>query len=704
MPLKKLVFKPGVNKENTRYTTEGGYYDCDKIRFRQGTPEKVGGWYPFSSEYYIGVCRSLWSWVTLNFLKLVGVGTNLKFFINRGGVYFDVTPVRLAQDVVDPFTATNGSSIIEFDGGALIEHGAITGDYVTYNGATSLGGAITATVLNQEFQITVVDETKYTFDCGVVANGSDTGHGGNVRAVYQVNVGPEYQIPLNGWGAGAWGFGYWGIGQTDSDAMRLWSQSNYGQDLIYGPRGGGMYYWYANIGVQPVTVTITEDTPADFTASITLIDETPIMFETTGSLPPELETGTPYYTRNCVTVNGITTFNVSATPTGVLIDTTAGQSGVQYISPRGVNITYLSGATDAPVIQNYIYISDVYRFVFAFGCNDYTGPEQDPLLIRWSDQENASDWTPTATNQAGSLKLSRGSEIVSALQTRQEIVVFTNESVYSLQYLGPPYVWGATLLGDNTSIVSQNAASLASGVIYWMGIDKFYKYDGRVQTMRCDLRQYIFNDINLQQSDQIFSGTNEGFNEVWWFYCSANSVVVDKYVVYNYLEDIWYYGSMSRTAWLDSGILDYPIAATYSKNIVNHEYGLDDNVTGTPAAIESYITTSEFDIDDGHNFGFVWRILPDITFRGSTTDSPQATMTLIPLKNSGSGYTDPASVGGTDNGVVTRTAVLPIEEFTQYLYIRVRGRQMAFKIENNQLGSAWQLGSPRIDIKPDGRR
>lgn len=704
MPLKKLVFKPGVNKENTRYTTEGGYYDCDKIRFRQGTPEKIGGWSPFSVEYFLGVCRSLWSWITLNYLTLIGVGTHLKFYINRGGNYFDVTPVRKADDVTDPFTANNGSSIIEFDGGALLDHGAITGDFVTFNGATSLGGNITAAVLNQQFQITVIDDNAYTFDCGVIANASDTGNGGTVRAVYQINTGPEYQIPLNGWGAGAWGFGAYGIGQSGSDALRLWSQSNFGQDLIFGPRGGGMYYWYADIGVQPVSVNITNASPAVLTASITLVDSMPIIFETTGSLPPELETGTVYYTVNCATVNGITTFNIAATPTGSLINTTAGQSGDQFISPRGVNITSLPGAVDAPVVQNYTFVSDIYRFVFAFGCNDYTSTIQNPMLIRWSDQENASDWTPTATNQAGSLTLSHGSEIVTALQTRQEVLVFTDSSLYAMQYLGPPYVWNATLLGDNLSIISQNSAIIASGVVYWMGIDKFYKYDGRVQTLRCDLRQHIFNDINLLQSDQVFAGTIEGFNEVWWFYCSAGSTSVDKYVVYNYLEDIWYYGTMERTAWLDSAILDYPVAATYSHNLVNHEFGLDDNVDGTPQPIYAYITTSEFDIDDGHNFGFVWRMLPDITFRGSNAPSPQATMTLIPLKNSGSGYTDPASVGGVDNGVVTRTSVVPIEEFTQYLYIRVRGRQMAFKIESNQLGTTWQLGSPRIDIKPDGRR
>jgi len=342
--------------------------------------------------------------------------------------------------------------------------------------------------------------------------------------------------------------------------------------------------------------------------------------------------------------------------------------------------------------------------VFAFGCNEIGSSVQDPLLIRWSDQESAVDWTPAATNQAGSLRLSHGSEIVTAVQTRQEIVVFTDSAVYSLQYLGAPEVWGAQLLGDNISIESQNAAIVASGVVYWMGVDKFYAYDGRVQTLQCDLRRYIFGDINQSQGAQFFAGTNEGFNEVWWFYCSANSLTVDRYVVYNYLEKIWYYGTMARTAWLDSGTLDYPIATTYLNNIVLHENGVDDNVNGTPVAINAYIESAEFDIEDGQNFGFVWRMLPDVTFAGSTASNPSLTMTLIPMKGSGSGFTTPQSVGGSSSAAVTRSATVPIEQFTDIVYIRVRGRQLIMKAQSTDLGVTWQLGSPRIDVRMDGRR
>ena len=330
------------------------------------------------------------------------------------------------------------------------------------------------------------------------------------------------------------------------------------------------------------------------------------------------------------------------------------------------------------------------------------------MLIRWSDQESVTEWMPSATNQAGSLRLSHGSEIISAIQVRQEVVVFTDSSIYSLQYLGAPTVWGSTLLGDNISIIGPNAMALASGVLYWMGKDKFYKYDGRVNTLRCDLRQYIFSDIDLSQGYQVFAGTNEGFNEVWWFYCAQDETAVSKYVVYNYLEDIWYYGTMARTAWLDIGLRDYPIAATYDNTLVYHENGVDDNTTGTATAMTSYITSSQFDIDDGHNFGFIWRMIPDLTFRGSASgvgyDSPQVTMTLTPFRNSGSGPNDPLSTSGSATANVTRIAQVPVEEFTGQVYVRVRGRQLEMKIESTRLGTQWQLGAPRIDIKPDGRR
>ena len=635
MPLKSIIFRPGVNREQTRYAAEvigatapatqvvGGWYESEKVRFRSGMPEKIGGWQRISASTFLGVCRSLWNWVTLSALNLVGVGTNLKFYIERGGNYNDITPIRATATLTNPFTATNGSAIITV---ADTAHGCVTGDFVTYSGATGLGGNITATVLNAEYQVTVVGVDAYTINVGVNANATDASGspgGGTVTAAYQINVGPEFQVPLVGWGAGAWGSGAWGTGGSSLVSLRLWSQSNFGEDLIFAPRDGQIYYWDATTG----------------------------------------------------------------------------------LAARGVLLSSIGGASDVPTVQKFIFVSDVSRFVFAFGCNEIGSAVQNPMLIRWSDQESAADWTPAPTGQAGSIQLSDGSELITCLQTRQEIVVWTDSALYSLQYVGVPAVWSTQLLASNISIYGPNAKAVASGVVYWMGVDKFYSYSGRTQTLRCDLRQYIFSDINQSQSQQVFAGTNEGFNEVWWFYCSASSNVVDKYVVYNYVEDVWHYGTMRRSAWLDSGLRDYPLAATYSRNLVNHEQGVDDNETGTSLPIAASIGSSEFDIDDGHNFGFIWRVLPDITFRGSTGElTPQCNMTLIPMRNSGAGFTTPASTNGTSSAQIQRIATAPIEEFTGQVYIRVRGRQLIFKVDSDRLGTTWQLGVPRIDIKSDGRR
>ncbi len=353
-------------------------------------------------------------------------------------------------------------------------------------------------------------------------------------------------------------------------------------------------------------------------------------------------------------------------------------------------------------------VSDQSRFTILFGANSELGGAYDPMLVRWSAQESVTEWVPAVTNQAGSVRLSHGSYIANALQARQEILVWTDAAIYSLQYLGPPYVWGTQILSDNISVAGFNSMAYASGVAYWMGVDKFYKYDGRVQTLRCDLRQFIYSDINFAQINQVFACTNEGFNEIWWFYCSANSYTIDRYVTYNYVEDGWAYGTLARTAWLDSSLRNYPVAATYVNNIVNHEYGVDDNMTETTLPIEATITSAQFDIGDGHNFAFAYRMLPDLTFRGSTSGtSPELTMYLQPLKNSGSGYTTPASVGGINSNAsagITGIAPINVDEFTGQVFIRVRGRQMSMKITSNKIGTQWQLGNPRLDVRPDGRR
>lgn len=633
--LKRILFKSGVNRENTKYASEaygavgspvevvGAWYDSDKVRFRSGTPEKIGGWARISAFTFLGVCRSLWNWITLGAVNLMGVGTNLKFYIEKGGQYYDITPIRDTVTLTNPFTATAGSAVLSV---ADTAHGCVTGDFVTFSGAgvTGLGGNVTAAVLKAEYQVTVVNVNSYTITLPVTANATDASGspgGGTVSAAYQINTGSATAVPFTGWGAGTWGSGRWGLGTSTVSTLRLWSQSNFGEDLVFAPRGGALYYW-------------------DYTSGLTA---------------------------------------------------------------RAVKVSTMSGASDVPTIVNSILVSDTSRFVFALGCNEIGSAVLDPMLVRWSDQEDVTNWTPSPTNQANSIRLSRGSELITAIQTRQEVVVFSDTSVYSLQFVGYPEIWTTSILGDNISIASPNCAAIGSGVVYWMGLDKFYKYDGRVQTVRCDLRQYIFSDINMQQKSQIFCGTNEGFNEIWWFYCSEGSSTIDKYVIYNYLEDIWYYGTMARTAWLDSGLRPKPIAATYSNNLVYHEEGVDNNETGTATAINAYITSTEFDIEDGHKFGFVYRILPDLTFRGSSTSSTaECSISLIPSVNSGSGYNSPQSVAGSSSAPIVRTTVVP-ETYTGQVYIRVRGRQMTFKIESNKIGTAWQLGAPRIDVRTDGR-
>jgi len=690
MPLQKLLLKPGVNRENTRYTNEGGWYESDKVRFRQGTPEKIGGWQRISGATFAGVCRSLWNWVTLGAQNLLGIGTNSKFYIENGGFYYDITPVRAEHTLTNPFTTNGTTTVLVTDA----SNQALNGDYVTFYGGTAVGGQ---TILG-EYKISVLTGNTYNITISAAATAA-TG-GGTVYAVYQINIGPSYAAPLSGWGASTWGSGTWGIGTSSTDAMRIWNQINWGQNLVYGPRGGPMYYWDATIGLRNSEVSLSIATPCVMTTTITLADKTPITFTTTGALPTGLLPGVTYYLKYVTA----TTYNLATTVGGSSINTSGSQSGAQFISSRGMLLSQLPNSDGyCPLYQNTFTVSDASRFLLVFGTNDYDSSILDPMLIRWSDQESLTTWFPAITNQAGSVRLSHGSKIVTTLQSRQEIVVWTDQSLYSLQYLGPPYVWGSQLLADNVSIAGPNAAAMASGVTYWMGVDKFYKYDGRAQTLRCDLRQYIYENINMLQFDQVFASTNEGFNEVWFFYCSQASNTVDRYVIYNYAEDIWQYGTMARTAWLDTGLRNYPLAATYSNNIVYHEYGVDDNETATTLAITASIVSSQYDIGDGHNFAFVYRMLPDITFRGSTSGTtPAVTMYLQGLANSGSGVTQSASASVAYTGPAP--AVINVDEFTGQVYTRVRGRQMQMQITSNTIGTQWQLGAPRIDIRADGRR
>ena len=635
MPLQKLTMRPGINREGTNYSNEGGWFDCDNIRFRSGFPEKIGGWIRLSASTFKGVCRSMWNWVTLGGANLLGVGTNLKYYIENGGLYYDITPIRKTTTGTATFAATNGSAVLTVTDAT---HGCLVGDFVTYTLAVSLGGAITATVLNQEYQIiSTPTANTYTINVTTLATGADTGNGGGATvAKYQINVGTVTQIPLVGWGGGGWGLGYWGVGGTSNTQLRLWSNDNYGQDLVIAARNGAIYYWIASTGTS-------------------------------------------------VRAQSLST-----------LSTAAGYAGT-YVPYQTLEVS----------------ASSIQRFVIAFGANPYFAGDPNtafnPMLIRWSDQNNPYEWVPAITNQSGEFPLSHGSSIVSFINTRQEILVWTDSALYSMQYLGPPYVWKFEILMDNISVMSPNSMITINNITYWMGVDKFYMYSGRVDTLPCSLRQYVFNDINIAQAYQVFCGGNEGYNEVWWFYCSTDSTAVDKYVIFNYLDKVWYYGSMSRTAWLDSGLRQYPMATNYDTSALTgrtlyHEADVDDVAGATPVAIDAYIQSSDFDIGDGHNFGFVWRILPDINFNGSNVDQPYVTMTIKPRQNAGTAYgsADSPEVQSADNYAVSRS--YNVQLFDGQVYTRLRGRQMAFRIESTELGVAWQLGSPRIDIRADGRR
>ena len=645
MPLQKLQFKPGINKEVTNYTNEGGWVDCDKVRFRAGFPEKIGGWTQLSITTFLGVCRALWNWIDLTGTNYVGVGTNLKYYIESGGGYNDITPIRKVVSPMlgptppgtgNPFAAVDGSSTITV---VDVGHGANNNDFVTFSGAVSLGGNITAAILNQEYQISVINTSSYTFEARtispiatpgvpVLANASDTGGGGNaIVATYQIQTGNAVFTAGNGWGAGGWSRGTWGSGTTVTvgDQLRLWTNDNFGEDLLIAPRGGAIYYWDDTLGL---------------TTRAQLLNT---------------------------------------------LSTAAGFPG-----------TFVPNATFQ------IVSSAIQRFVIAMGANSYDSTDPatpfDRMLVRWSDQENPFQWVPEPTNQAGEFRLNNGSFILAARNTRQEILIWTDSAIYSMQYLGPPYVWGFNILQDNITMMGPNVAITANNITYWMGTDKFYAYDGRVQTLPCSVRKFVFTRLNKDQAWQCFAGLNEAFSEVWWFYPSNGSFTVDSYVIYNYLDGTWYTGTLDRTAWLETGLRPFPIAADYNSRLLYQESGCCDAAGDVPVPIVSYIESSDFDIGDGHNFGFVWRILPDLTFSGSTDANPSVTMTVKARVNSGSPYTPP------DNRPVDRTAEFPVELYTGQVYTRIRGRQMSFRIDSADIGVAWQLGSPRIDIRPDGRR
>ena len=628
MPLTKLQFRPGINRDITSYSNEGGWVDCDKVRFRLGYPEVIGGWEKYSQNLYLGTARALFNWVALDGSDFLGVGTNLKYYIEQGQAFYDVTPIRKTSTNSITFAATNGSSTITAtDTG----HGAVQGDFVTIAGAVSLGGLITAAVLNQEYQIaSVPNANTYTFiakdttGATVTANASDSSNGGSgVDGVYQINAGLNTGVGGTGWGAGTWGRGTWGAGASIgvTTSLRMWSHDNFGEDLLLNPRDGAIFYWDKSSGVNT----------------------------------------------------------------------------------RAVEIGTVSGAEETPKTAKQIMVSDVDRHVIAFGTNPVGSLIQDPLLIRFSDQESLTDWNPKATNTAGDLRIGSGSEFVRAIETKREIIIFTDSSVHSMQFIGAPFTFGIQPLASNTTIMGPNAAIAVEDAVFWMGRQNFYIYDGKTQQLPCTVKERVFFDFNYDQAHKVFAGVISEFSEVVWYYCSNTNSVAnggtgenDRYVIYNYAEQSWYYGNLGRSAFLDRGIRTFPIAAE-DGYLYNHETGYSDDGSIMTSTIES----SPIDIGDGDQFTFIKRLIPDFTFNGSTTSSPTVNVTLQSNNFPAGSYLQ-SEISKIDRNAVSTT--VPFEQYTNKADVRLRGRAFSIKVDCSALGVRWRLGSPRVDIRQDGRR
>ena len=636
MPFLKLNFRPGVNRDQTSYSGEGGWYECDKIRFFSGYPQKIGGWQKPTPRFFFGVCRQLFNWITSYSDNFLAFGTNNHVYIETGGQYYNITPLRTTTTNTATFAATNGSSTITVTDNS---HGAETGDFVTFSGAVSLGGNITAAVLNQDYEITKVNANSYTIQARsdtdqnsitlVSANSSDSGNGGGaVTAKYGISSGYASTAYGYGWGTGGYGSTSWGLGSSTPINLiqRDWWFDNFDNDLVMNIRKGVIYYWERGSLTNPSTA----------------------------------------------------------------------------LNTRAVLLSSLTGASDVPNAAMQVLVSQNDKHLLAFGCQPYGGlsTDYDPLLIRWANQDEPQNWTPSSTTSAGFIRVSRGSAIVRALATRQEILVWTNSSLFSLQYLGTTDVFGLQELADNISIIGPRAVTTANNVTYWMGQDKFYVYSGQVQTLPCTLRQYVFQDININQVDQIVCGTNEGFTEIWWFYPSSASNWNDRYVIFNHLENAWYYGSIVRTAWLDTALRGNPVACyTGESDSVGYQYEHELGVNDGDAAMESFIQSSDFDLGDGEQFMLTRRLLPDFNFTESTATSPTVTMTMRPKRFSGSTYANTAS---DTQSVISSSAT--IDQYTEQVFIRARGRQMALKVASTDPGVQWQLGSLRLDVRPDGKR
>jgi len=789
MPFTKLQFRPGINRETTSYTNEGGWFDMDKVRFRFGYPEKIGGWIKQSTTNFLGTARALHPWVALDGSNFLGVGTHLKYYINEGGGYSDITPIRTTTSAGDvtfsasantlganvaivdtdiTLSSTTGfpesgrvkinSEIITYaalsgniltgctrgvsgttaaahtSGDAVTcatiivtdnNHGALDNDFVTFAGAVTLGDVITADVLNQEYQITaIINDNSYQIEARevstigsittstglnptyVFATTSDSGNGGaSCVGEYQINTGLDTTIVGNGWGAGTWSRGAWGSSTSLSasgQTLRIWSHDNFGEDLIINVRDSAIYYWDRTSGTNTRAIAL---------ASTGTIKEVSASGTSTGSATyagifPDSTSGSGGGAEFIIQAIGgvynvVSIFgggvNYAVSDTLTILGTQLG--GATPANDLTLTVSQLDQSASAPSIAKQVLVSDRDRHVIAFGCDSETNPGiQDPLLIRFSDQENVLNWSANVENTAGDLRLGSGSKIMTAIETRQQILVFTDVSLHAMQYLGPPFTFGINAISENITIAGPLAAINVEDNVFWMGAEEFYVYGGAVQRLPCSVRDYVFTDINNDQLEKVTASTNTAFSEVTWFYPSASSNENDRYVTYNYQQKIWYYGTLSRTVWLDRGVNAEPIAAGADHYLYLHEIGFDDGSTSPAQAISAYIESSQMDLGEGEQFVFMKRLIPDMTFRDSSNPTPSATMTLKVRNFPGANYSD------SNNGSVAKTASVPVEQFTDQIFVRLRGRSFAFRIESEDTGVAWRLGSPRVEVRPDGRR
>tara|TARA_R110000787_G_scaffold286283_1_gene403964 strand:- start:25 stop:2124 length:2100 start_codon:yes stop_codon:yes gene_type:complete len=699
MPIKALKFKPGIMSDITSYSNEGGYVDGDKVRFRFGFPEKIGGWIKHNANTFLGTARSLHNWVALDSSDYLGLGTTFKYYIEQGGTYSDITPNRATTTNGILFAATDGSAtIIATDN----SHGAVVGDFVTISDAVSLGGNITSTVLNQEHQIVTVENASvFTIVVSATANSSDTGNGGaGVDGVYQINSGTNSGSSGTGFGVGLWG----GLTSTAlqtqlAEALDSSETAIDVDDETEITTTGDIILvdeelMTVSSTADDNTLTVTRGTSG--TTAVTHADNTLVRLAL-GNADP-LDDFVGWGQTAVVTVtNELRVWTHDNFGEDLLINPRNG--GIYYwdksngLTTRAVEISTLGGASNTPTVAKQILVSDQDRHVIAFGANSLGTIIQDPLLIRFSTQESLVDWTPTATNTAGDLRLGGGSTFIQAVETKQAILVFTDKTLHAMKFIGPPFTFGLQELSKNITIMSSRSAKAVDDAVFWMGLDSFYIYSGQTQQLPCTVKDKVFLDFNFDQRDKVHSGVNTEFSEITWFYPTADSSEIDAYVTYNYAEQVWYYGTLSRTAWLDRGVRTLPLA-TGGNYLYNHEIGYDDD----GSAMTSFIESAPIDMGDGEKFSFIRRVIPDITFNGSTSINPTADFTIKAKDFPGSTY-DQTSTQST-----SRSSTSPVEQFTNKLDYRIRGRSFALRIDSSAVGTKYKLGTPRIDVREDGRR